>query len=235
MKLVRENLYEQVIPYIKRSKEEKEIINKYDKKMESKDWKKVYDEDDHWMEGMDPCPLAQELAKDLKHLNKKETNILEIGVGNGRDSIFLAKKGFNVTGIDIAEQPVKIAKKNAKSLENIKFEVGKAEKLNYDDESFDAVYSVAALHSSIIYDTFAEIYRVLKPGGIVKLFLYTKTKFGKKWTYYWSPEQIKSVAKEIGFKIIKFRTGHNMDKMEIPETEGEIEQNSYLAITTFKK
>ena len=28
-------------------------------------------------------------------------------------------------------------------------------------------------------------------------------------------------------KIEKFRTGHNMDRMEIPETEGEIEQNLY--------
>ena len=87
-----EKLAENVIPYTERPKEEKEIIDKYDKKMQSKDWKDVYDEDDHWMEGMKPCPLAMELDKDLKRMDIKKADILEIGTGNGRDSIFLAKK-----------------------------------------------------------------------------------------------------------------------------------------------
>jgi len=237
MKLVRENLYEQVIPYTERSKEEKEVINKYDEPFtKSEDWKESYTEgDDHWMTDMKPSPLAYELIKDLNRMNIKKADILEIGIGNGRDSIFFAKKGHNVIGIDIAEKPVKIAKKNAKSNKNVKFEVGKAEKLKYEDESFDAVYSIAALHTSIIYDTFAEIYRVLKPTGIAKLYLYTKQKSGKKWFICWTPEQIKSVAKETGFKILKFRTGHNVDKITVPEVEGEVEQESYLAIMTFKK
>ncbi|MFA5154544.1 MAG: class I SAM-dependent methyltransferase [Clostridia bacterium] len=236
MKLVRENLFEEVIPYNERPKEEKEIINQFDKKLESGDWEEAYDkDDDHWMKDMKPSILAFELIKDLDRENKKHANILEIGIGNGRDSIFFAKKGHIVTGIDIAEQPVKTAKKNIKGTKNVKFEVGKAEKLKYKDGSFDAVYSIAALHSSILYDTFGEIYRVLNPEGIAKLYLYTKTKSGKKWMIYWTPEQIKSIAKEIGFKLKKFRTGHNIDKIEIPEIEGEVEQESFLAIMTFKK
>jgi ubiquinone/menaquinone biosynthesis C-methylase UbiE len=236
MKVVRENLFEELIHYKERSKEEKEIINHLDKKLESKDWKESYAEnDDHWTKDMKPSPLAFELMKDLKRADKKNADILEIGIGNGRDSIFFAKKGHNVTGIDIAEAAVKIAKKNIKKTKNVKFEVGKAEKLKYEDESFDAVYSIAALHSSIIYDTFAEIYRVLKPKGIAKLYLYTKTKAGKKWMIYWDTDEIKSAAKETGFNIEKFRIGHNIDKIEVPNIEGEIEQESYLAIMTFKK
>jgi ubiquinone/menaquinone biosynthesis C-methylase UbiE len=236
MKLVRESLDEKLIPYSERSKEEKEIITKYDQKVDSENWKELYkEEDDHWMKNLKPSHLAFEMIKDLK--GKKGANILEIGIGNGRDSIFFAKKGHNVIGIDIAKQAIEVAQENLKNLKNlnIKFEVGKAEKLKYADEHFDAVYSIAALHSSIIHDTFSEIYRVLKPGGIAKLYLYTKTRSGNKWVYYWSPAQIKQEAKRIGFEIKKFRTGHNIDTIEIPGLKDEVEQESYLVITTFKK
>jgi len=47
------------------------------------------------------------------------TRILDYGCGKGRHSIYLSKKGFKVTGIDISEESIKASKK--KENENLEF------------------------------------------------------------------------------------------------------------------
>lgn len=228
-----------VIPYSDRTPEEKKKIKDFDKRMTTDDWENEYEEgaDRHWMDGWTPCPLAKEVVKDLSNFNIKEGKILEIGIGNGRDSIFIAKKGHNVTGIDLSQEPISVAKKRAKKekVKNVKFEIGDAENLKYKADTFDVVYSVAAIHSTPLQSVLKEIYRVLKPGGTAKLFLYTKMKSGATTTHYWSPAEIKRFAKNEGFKIEKFRESHDTDIVTIPDVKGKVEQESYSAITTLQK
>lgn len=100
--------------------------------------------------------------------------MLEIGCGNGRDSIAFGKVGYRVTGIDISPVAVKIAKKNNK-LKNVTFEVGDAEKLRFTDEEFNLVYSLSVLHSTNLGKSLKEVSRVLVLNGLVLLFLYVKT------------------------------------------------------------
>jgi len=45
----------------------------------------------------------------------KKTTILDVGCGTGRHSIELAKRGYNVTGIDLSEDQLKAAKEKAKA------------------------------------------------------------------------------------------------------------------------
>lgn len=228
-----------VIPYSDRTPEEKKKIKNFDKKMTTDSWKQEYDEgtDRHWMDGLTPCPLAKEVVKELDELNISPAEILEIGIGNGRDSIFMAKKGHNVIGIDISPEPVSIAKEKAKKgkIKNVKFETGDAENLKYKSNIFDVVYSVAAIHSTPLQSVLKEVYRILKPGGMVKLFLYTEMKSGVTTTKYWSPAQIKSIAKKVGFEIKKFREGRQIDTLTIPGVEGKVEQKSRSVITTLQK
>lgn len=230
---------DKVIPYSDRTPEEKKKIKDFDKKMTTDSWKEEYDEgtDRHWMDGATPCPLAKEVVKELDDINISTAEILEIGIGNGRDSIFMAKKGHNVIGIDISPEPVSIAKEKAKKgkVENVKFETGDAENLKYEPDTFDVVYSVAAIHSTPLQSVLKEIYRVLKPGGIAKLFLYTKMKSGATTTHYWSPAQIKSIAKKTKFKIKKFREGRQYDTLTIPGVKGKVKQESRSVITTLQK
>lgn len=48
----------------------------------------------------------------IKFLNpKKDAKFLDLACGKGRHSIFLRKKGFCVTGVDLSEQSIKHAKK----------------------------------------------------------------------------------------------------------------------------
>jgi len=225
------------ISFDERSPTEQKLIEDYNKKMTTDEWEGSYEEeeDPHWKTVETHSPLAEELVRDLKREGKSKARILEIGIGSGVDSIFLASFGHEVVGIDVAESPVAWAKKQSKGRKNVTFEVGKAEALKYDDESFDVVYSVAAIHSTLLDEVLVEIHRVLRPKGSAKLYLYTKTRMGKQWVKYWSPTQIKSMAQKTGFRVEKFREGHNKDAIEIPGVKGKVEQESYMAITTLRK
>jgi len=102
--------------------------------------------------------------------------LLEIGCGIGVDSIQLAKCGFDVTAIDLTENALAIAKDYA-ALRNvaIDFRLGNAENLEFEDSSFDVVYSFGVLHHTPdIESSVAEVHRVLKPGGKAYIMLYHK-------------------------------------------------------------
>jgi len=61
--------------------------------------------------------------------------LLEIGCGSGHWSSFFAERGFSVTGIDISEAMLQIAK--GKNIPNAVFQSGDAHSLPFDDNSFD--------------------------------------------------------------------------------------------------
>lgn len=225
------------IPFKNRTLKEKRVIEKYNKKMTPAEWRKEYKEIEtpHYTEDKGHSPLADEMVRDLKRDNIEDGRILEIGIGDGRDSIFLAKKGYKIDGIDIVEKAVEKAKENARGVKGISFKVGDAEHLQYKSSSFDGVYSIAALHGTPIRFTFREINRVLKPGGQAKLFLYTRTKTGNKWISYWTPKEISQFAKEEGFMVEKFREGHDTESIKIPGVEGKVKQETHLVVTTLRK
>ena len=64
--------------------------------------------------------------------------IIDVGCGTGRHSIELAKRGFNVTGIDISEGMLKEAEKTAQK-QNVKVKFIKADAVKFrTDEKFNA-------------------------------------------------------------------------------------------------
>ncbi|MCX9010847.1 MAG: methyltransferase domain-containing protein [Candidatus Methanoperedens sp.] len=105
---------------------------------------------------------------------KKGDYILDIGCGTGRLAEYISEiignKG-RIYSIDPAEYRIQVAQKKikGKSLPNISFEVGRGEDLScFADNSFDTV--VMNVVFGWITDkktTLAEVYRVLKPNGLV--------------------------------------------------------------------
>ncbi len=106
----------------------------------------------------------------LKQLpkNMKGKKILDLGCGIGVTSIFFAKQGASVIGIDISPKMISKASKlaNIHNTIKIKFRVGNVEKLDYLDQSFDIIFGKSILHHVNYSKVIDEIYRVLKPGGI---------------------------------------------------------------------
>ncbi len=107
----------------------------------------------------------------------KGKNILEIGSGGGSHSSLFRKYGANVTSVDITlERVVSTADRLALVKEGSAIVVqADAERLPFEDDSFDIVYSNGVLHHS--EDTnkcIDEVYRVLKPEGRAVLMLYSR-------------------------------------------------------------
>jgi cyclopropane fatty-acyl-phospholipid synthase-like methyltransferase len=81
------------------------------------------------------------LSDIISYLNtKKAKQVLDLGCGSGWLSIFLARKEFAVTGLDIAAQALNLAKMWAEQ-ENlsIRFDLGDIANIPYAPNSFDAV------------------------------------------------------------------------------------------------
>ena len=109
-----------------------------------------------------------------RHRNE---NVLEVGCGIGSDLIRFARNGANVTGIDLTERAITLARKRF-SIYNLqaKLMIEDAENLPFRDESFDLVYSFGVLHHTPnIQKAIDEIYRVLKKGKKAIIMLYHKS------------------------------------------------------------
>ncbi|HVF31064.1 MAG TPA: class I SAM-dependent methyltransferase, partial [Pyrinomonadaceae bacterium] len=92
------------------------------------------------------------------------TKVLDVACGTGNLAIPAAKAGAEVTGIDIAPNLIEQAIGRA-AAENVdaKFEVGDAEALPYDDNTFDIVMTMfGAMFAPRPDVTAAELIRVTK-------------------------------------------------------------------------
>ncbi len=99
-------------------------------------------------------------------------NLLELGSGQGQDALYFAKQGHSVMATDLVDTGLKECEAKAKAEDlSINFElVDIAKPLPFADNSFDIVYSHLGLHYLNKEGTeqlFREIYRILKPGGIL--------------------------------------------------------------------
>jgi SAM-dependent methyltransferase len=105
-----------------------------------------------------------------------DKRILEIGVGLGADHQRFAQAGAELYGIDLTERAIEHTQHRLETFGlPSRLEVGDAEQLAFPDEYFDQVYSWGVLHHSP--DTpkaVAEVYRILKHGGVAKIMIYHK-------------------------------------------------------------
>jgi ubiquinone/menaquinone biosynthesis C-methylase UbiE len=100
--------------------------------------------------------------------------LLEVGCGIGVDSIQLAKRGFEVTAVDLTPNALEVAGQfAAHRAVDVDFRLGNAEGLDFADSTFDVVYSFGVLHHTPdIESSISEVHRVLKPGGVAYVMLY---------------------------------------------------------------
>lgn len=99
--------------------------------------------------------------------------ILEIGCGTAQNLLFANwSMGFEVHGMDYSETAIRQARESflAKGLTYGSLEVMDALRLSYPDAAFDAVLERAVLQQNRLETAramFAEMRRVLKPGGVL--------------------------------------------------------------------
>ncbi|MHA1423768.1 MAG: class I SAM-dependent methyltransferase [Candidatus Thorarchaeota archaeon] len=117
--------------------------------------------------------LKRRVGVEVYTEKKSFSRILDVGCGNGNHVKFFAEQGFDVSGIDISEEAITIAKAWMKHLNlDANLISGDAEKLPYEDESFDVVVSNGVLDHVPFQkakNMMSEIRRVLVPGGYIHL------------------------------------------------------------------
>jgi SAM-dependent methyltransferase len=103
---------------------------------------------------------------------------LDLGCGNGRVALALAAKGYAAEGLDISPTMVEEARSAAAARGvDVRFRVGDAVSLPYDEHAFDAVFFACNGIGHLTRDgkiaCLLEIKRVLRPGGVALLSLRT--------------------------------------------------------------
>jgi SAM-dependent methyltransferase len=107
----------------------------------------------------------------------REKSVLEIGCGTGVHAKLLAEAGAQVTAVDLTPAAVELTRRRLE-LAHLDAHVveADAEKLPFDDATFDFVWSWGVIHHSQSTDAvIAEIARVLRPGGRLALMVYHRT------------------------------------------------------------
>ena len=136
----------------------------------SKIWDKVYSNDSAFF-GKTPSDFAQKCYSDFEKYGVKR--ILELGCGQGRDTIFFASNGLEVHAIDSSKVAIeniyqKIGKGNI-SLGLRHFQVKQS--LPFDSSYFDAIYSHMFYNMRFtdkeLRFLFTESSRVLRNNGLL--------------------------------------------------------------------
>jgi SAM-dependent methyltransferase len=109
-------------------------------------------------------PHNQFLAERIK--DRKPGTALDIGMGEGRNALFLATQGWEVTGFDISDVGVKLAQEAAQQrgvpLDAV---VADADRFDYGRQRWDLV--VGMYMHAVITRNAEKIIDALKPGGLL--------------------------------------------------------------------
>ena len=103
---------------------------------------------------------------------KSGDKVLDVGCGTGNLTLTAkasAGAGGSVYGIDAAPEMIEVARKKARQAGlDVTFDIGLIEKIPFPEATFDAVINRLMIHhlpDDLKRQAFAEILRVLKPGG----------------------------------------------------------------------
>ena len=124
------------------------------------------------MFGLEPSLAAKKSLEIFKKNNIK--NILELGAGLGRDTIYFAQNSIRVYALDYSKSAIKTINEKSKKLGLEKFIKTKIfdvrENFKFDDNVYDGCYShmlyCMALTNNDIKNLNKEIHRIIKPNGI---------------------------------------------------------------------
>lgn len=98
-------------------------------------------------------------------------SVLDAGCGAGRISLWLARQGYEVTGVDVSRELIGIAVKNLQN-SNMEIDYRHIDEFDYPfmDNSFDVIICFKVLcyiPTKELRNKYLEnLYRILKPGGV---------------------------------------------------------------------
>ena len=150
-----------------------------------------------------------ELGKFVSLLSENP-HVLDLGCGAGIPTAkFLTEKGIRVTGIDLSETMLNLARKNVPSADFIQMDMND---LKFNENTFDGIISVYALFHvprEKHFEIFKNVFRIMNAGGILMINVGTHESEGTSRFFgvpmFWSnfnPKTTLDLVKKVGFSII---------------------------------
>ena len=138
--------------------------------------------------------------------------ILDVGCAGGRDAVYFTSKGFEVLGIDLTPEFIKLAKVNCPEAT---FNLMDMRKLKFDNESFDGVWACASfLHipKKDAIKTLSGFNKILKSKGVLFLSVMEGTGEGyrkneklnwdDRYFSFYQKLELEKLLNSAGFKVI---------------------------------
>lgn len=161
----------------------------------AEDWHQDHLNDDWWIAG------TQKFADTLP----EGATLLDVGCAGGTKTKYLVDRGFNVTGIDLSDNMIKIAQRELPSVEFHAMDMRNVRELN---KIFDAVFMQASfLHipkkdAASVLETMKD---VLNAGGHLYIAV--------KETYPDGPDEEIKQESDYGYKYERFFSHYKQDEL----------------------
>ena len=181
------------------------------------------------------CYWGEEPDKSVKLIlkYKKSGDVLDLGCGEGRNALFLAKNGFNVTGVDVSEEGIKkfkvIAKKNKL---NVNALIGDIRYFNFDKE-YDIIISNATFHFLDKYNINKIIEKMkshTNKDGINVISAFTEDNPNKNFPYLFKKGELKSYYRD--WRILGYKEGTS--PLEKHGKDGKFHRHGFAVIIAKK-
>lgn len=122
-----------------------------------------------WYWGTRPTGLARSVVRWSSVLPRKSPSLVDLGTGEGRDSIYFARKGFRALGVDTSSVGLAKATRRARQLGlSVRFQVGDIRTFRLKDR-VDVVFSSGVVNNlppRARAARFAHFKSATLPGGI---------------------------------------------------------------------
>lgn len=160
------------------------------------------------------------------NLLTKGGKILDVGCGVGVDANHMVSKGFNVIGIDLSDEMLKLAKRK---FPNIKFEKLDMRELSFELESFHGIFvafSLIHIPKKDVPEVLSKLYGFLKKEGLIyiaiqegesqEISVTVPLKPNEKlFLNIYSSDEIKNLVKKADFSIINEYKRERKSKEEL--------------------
>jgi SAM-dependent methyltransferase len=141
-----------------------------------------------------------------------KASVLDAGCGSGRDCRFFVEKGYKVTGVDLSEKLLAIARSNVLGATFIKADL---RHLPFAHGSFDGVWACASIFhipKEETLDVLVSFRNILKPGGSVMLIVKEgegeklkeepSTPGIKRYYSFFTREEFTGLVEKSGFEVV---------------------------------
>lgn len=167
------------------------------------------------------------VLEQIRRFHSQRSRVLDIGCGGGFLTLALAAKGYECTGLDVADEILSSGR--ARDVDHkINWVVGSAEQMPFAAQSFDVVCMMDVLeHLRDPQRAVQEAVRVLEPNGTYLFHTFNRTwlawLFAAKgldwfipespenihdWRMFIQPSEIAQWLEKLGWRVVEFRGLH---------------------------